>query len=128
MAKIGLAAELAKQAAQAAREEMGEPAREGGAKKPAEPWKPAVLPSMFSLDQAVGTAVTRVAAYYRKALAHEGLDMAVVADTSQGAPVFQADLREGGTGKVVKAYTAPDLLGMFAAQQKVTGVVVDGQV
>lgn len=131
MAKIGLAAELAKQAAQAARDEMtateGVVAPSGAPKKP-EPWKPAELPTDFRVDAALGRAVGQVAAHYSRVLKSEGLGMTVVTDLSQGVPHFQADLTEGGTGRVVKAYTAPDLLSMFAFQQRVNGVVVDGQV
>lgn len=128
MAKIGLAAELAKQAAQAAREEMQ--ATEGKKTSSAAPkiWTPPVLPEGFSVDTALGRAVTQVAAHYTRILAPEGLGMAVVTDLRQGVPHYQADLTEGGTGKVVKAYTAPDLLSMFATQQRQSGVVVDGQV
>lgn len=128
MAKIGLAAELAKQAAQAAREEMGEAPRKGGGKDGPSGWKPASIPADFRVDSALGFAVGQVAAHYRKLLAPEGMEMAVVTDTTQGVPVFQADLRDGGTGRLVKAYTAPDLLAMYASQQKRNGVVVDGQV
>lgn len=131
MAKIGLAAELAKQAAQAAREEMSGSAPGGTASsrlKGAEVWRPATLPDDFSVDSALGRAVGQVAAHYSRLLAPEGLGMKVVTDLSQGVLNLKADLTEGSTGRVVKAYTAPDLLSMFAGQQRLNGVVVDGQV
>lgn len=129
MAKIGLAAELAKQAAQAARDEMTGGSSPAAAKQAVPSvWKPSQLPVDFRVDSALARSVTQVAAHYTKILAPEGLGMAVVADMTQGVPVLQADLKEGGTGRLVRAYTAPDLLSMFATQQRVNGVVVDGQV
>lgn len=128
MAKnIGLAAQLAKQAAQAAREEV---AAASSGKKPAGKagWAPPVLPQDFDVDRAVTRAATKVAAHYRQILAPEGLNVAVVAEGLQGDADFQADLREEETGRVIRAYTAGDLLAMYASQQRRNGVVVDGQV
>lgn len=128
MAKnIGLAAQLAKQAAQAAREEVS---AAGSGKKAVgkTAWAPPSLPLDFDVDRAVTRAATKVAAHYRQMLAPEGLNVAVVTDGLQGADDFQADLREEETGRVIKAYTAGDLLAMYASQQRRNGVVVDGQV
>lgn len=140
MAKIGLAAELAKQAAQAAREEVaaanGEPAK--AAAKPG--WTVPKLAHNFALDTAMQRATQQVTGHYRNVLAPQGLNVTLektpqpaemtenVAAGRQPAPDLQASLREQGTGRLVKAYTAPALLTMFATQQQVTGVVVDGQV
>ena len=137
MAKVGLAAELAKQAAQAAREEVA--AQSGEAKTSAAPqgWRVPQLAQDFGLDQAVHMAAQRVAGHYQQALAPQGLDVQMeqpgsgsgdAANLPQEVPPMQAFLREQGTGRLVKAYTTPALLTMFATQQQATGVVVDGQV
>jgi hypothetical protein len=144
VAKIGLAAELAKQAAQAAREEMAAahaedvaPAR--GAKP--KPWTVPVLAHGFTLDTALESAAMKVTSHYRTVLAPQGLmvdleqaapatdsETADVAPVRQAEPQLQASLREQQSGRLVKAYTAPALLALFAVQQQATGVVVDGQV
>lgn len=128
MAKnVGLAAQLAKQAAQAAREEVS--TSSAGRKAKADSgWTPPALPLDFDVDRAITRAATKVAAHYRQILAPEGLNVAVVTDGLQGVEDFRADLREKGTDRVLKAYTAGDLLAMYAGQQRRTGVVVDGQV
>lgn len=139
MAKIGLAAELAKQAAQAAREEMA--AKDGPAGTPAAApgWKVPVLPMDFQLDAALTRATRQVASHYRTVLAQEGLDVGIEAAESadasqngaelpQAGPPLQAALREQQTGRLVRAYTAPALLSLFATQQQSNGLVVDGQV
>ncbi len=140
MAKIGLAAELAKQAAQAAREEVAALSGEAPVATTAPThWKVPVLTQGFQLDEAVELATLRVAGHYRQALALQGVDVgleampsAVDADAAaempQEAPYLQASLREQVSGRLIKAYTTPALLTMFAAQQHATGIVVDGQV
>lgn len=140
MAKIGLAAELAKQAAQAAREEIAAASGTPVAAKAAVGWSVPVLAQDFQLDPALGRATQQVMGYYRQVLATEGLHVelgrpetkpsgaAPVAGERQEMPHLQALLREQGTGRVVRAYTTPALLAMFATQQQVNGVVVDGQV
>ena len=138
MAKIGLAAELAKQAAQAAREEVA--ALGGGGDTPPTAaktgqWKVPVLPEAFGLDEAVERATLRVAGHYRQALAPQGVDVGLErADATaeaalpQEMPHLQASLREQVSGRLIRAYTTPALLTMFATQQQATGIVVDGQV
>ena len=141
MAKIGLAAELAKQAAQAARDEVaalsGEPKAESAA-APAR-WQVPVLAQDFLLDEAMERATLRVAGHYRQALAPQGVEVglenveahdgaAAAAELPQEVPLLQASLREQVSGRLIKAYTTPALLTMFAAQQQATGIVVDGQV
>lgn len=127
MAKIGLAAELAKQAARAAREEIEGTMQPSVTAAPAR-WKVPVLPGDFDVETAVSKATDKVAAHYHQLLAGEGLEVQVVAAPPQGMPQIKADVREGGTGRLVRAYTAQDLLGMFAVQQATNGVVVDGNV
>jgi hypothetical protein len=51
-----------------------------------------------------------------------------VVDGEQYTGDFQAVLREKVTGRLVREYTTPALLSLFATQQQATGVVVDGQV
>ena len=143
MAKIGLAAELAKQAAQAAREEMVAASSGPTKKVVATGWTVPLLPHDFMLDAAMQRATMQVTGHYRQVLAPQGLQVELEeADT--GGPTlngsqhvaperhpevsFHANLREQGTGRLVKAYTAPALLTLFATQQQATGVVVDGQV
>ncbi len=137
MAKIGLAAELAKQAAQAAREEVAALSGDAPAPAAAKGWQVPTLAQDFGLDQAVQLAVLRVAGHYQKALAPQGLQVQMeeqggaanaAAELPQQVPTMQALLREEGSGRLVKAYTTPALLTMFATQQQATGVVVDGQV
>lgn len=141
MAKVGLAAELAKQAAQAAREEMAAAqATETGAAKPAKaaPWTVPVLAHGFTLDNALQNATHKVTSHYRTVLAPQGLmvdleaapasEAADVAAVRQADLPLQASLREQQSGRLVKAYTTPALLTLFATQQQATGVVVDGQV
>lgn len=138
MAKIGLAAELAKQAAQAAREEVaalggGEDMTPAAAKTAL--WKVPVLPDAFGLDEAMERATQRVAGHYRQALAPQGVDVGLEvmdatseASLPQEVPHLQASLREQVSGRLIRAYTTPALLTMFATQQQATGIVVDGQV
>lgn len=141
MAKIGLAAELAKQAAQAAREEIS--AQETKATEPAKgapkPWTVPNLPIDFQLEEALTRATRQVANHYRSVLAQEGLDVGIEAaglpengqdgaDLPQSDLPLQAALREQQTGRLVRAYTAPALLSLFASQQQSNGLVVDGQV
>lgn len=142
MAKIGLAAELAKQAAQAAREEVAALSGEAPAAAASAPtyWKVPLLEQGFLLDEAMERATLRVAGHYRQALAPQGVDVglenigvtgdepAAAAEMPQDAPYLQASLREQVSGRLIKAYTTPALLTMFAAQQQATGIVVDGQV
>lgn len=144
MAKIGLAAELAKQAAQAAREEMAIANGEPVAKKTAaeKAWTVPVLAHDFTLDAAMQRATMQVTGHYRTVLAPQGLQVELaeakpqdrdaeggdVAGMRHNVPTMQANLREQGSGRLVKAYTAPALLTLFATQQQATGVVVDGQV
>ncbi len=142
MAKIGLAAELAKQAAQAAREEVaalsGEAPVAAASSAPAR-WTVPVLEQNFQLDSAMELATLRVAGHYRQALAPQGVEVGLenmnaaapegtAAEMPQEAPYLQASLREQVSGRLIKAYTTPALLTMFAAQQQATGIVVDGQV
>jgi hypothetical protein len=141
LAKIGLAAELAKQAAQAAREEMAasEPQAKAATKPAAAGWSVPVLPVDFQLDAALTRATKQVASHYRNVLATEGLDVGIEpaetkaaatngADLPQAAAPLQASLREQQTGRLVRSYTAPALLSLFATQQQSNGLVVDGQV
>lgn len=141
MAKIGLAAELAKQAAQAAREEVAALSGEAPAAAVSAPthWKVPMLPEGFQLDAAMELATLRIAGHYRQALAPQGVDVGLenvqataeetdAAQMPQDMPYLQASLREQVSGRLIKAYTTPALLTMFAAQQQATGLVVDGQV
>lgn len=138
MAKIGLAAELAKQAAQAAREEVAALSGEAPAAAAPTHWKVPVLAQDFLLDDAMERATLRVAGHYRQALAPQGVDVGLeqtdvasetaAAQMPQEVPYLQASLREQVSGRLIKAYTTPALLTMFAAQQQATGIVVDGQV
>lgn len=143
-AQVGLAAQLAKQAAQAARDEVA--AATGEAPKKAaitKGWTVPVLPHNFILDNAMERATLKVTGHYRTVLAPQGLRVDLEpAETAvevggvaagrhpdeQMQPNLQASLREQGTGRLVKAYTPPALLTLFATQQQATGVVVDGQV
>lgn len=140
MAKIGLAAELAKQAAQAAREEVM--AAEASTKPKASAPKAWTVPQLatdFVLDDAMTRATQRVSGHYRQVLAPQGLMVDLqhaetaaapedVAGGRQQGGEIQANLREQDSGRLVKAYTAPALLALFAVQQQATGIVVDGQV
>lgn len=141
MANIGLAAQLAKQAAQAARDEVAAASGSSTPQAPAKAaWTVPVLAHNFALDDAVQRAARQVTGHYRHVLAPQGLEVSLergetpaeatgnVAETRQDAPQIQASLREQGTGRLVKAYTTPAFLTMFATQQQATGVVVDGQV
>lgn len=137
MAKIGLAAELAKQAAQAAREEVAAAEAATSGKVPVvakKGWTVPVLSDKFLLDTALENATSKIAGHYRGLLAPQGLVVALedVAATpqmpEQSVASVQASLREQGTGRLVKAYTPTALLTLFATQQQATGVVVDGQV
>ncbi|RYG62278.1 MAG: hypothetical protein EON60_00425 [Alphaproteobacteria bacterium] len=141
MAKVGLAAELAKQAAAAARDELaaaeGTPAPRVNTPKA---WTVPVLADDFMLDAAMERAATRVTGHYRQVLAPQGLMVELkpgepavpregdMAGAQQVGSEMQANLREQQSGRLVKAYTAPALLALFATQQQATGIVVDGQV
>lgn len=135
MAKIGLAAELAKQAAQAAREEVAALSGDKPAEKSAKHWTVPTLPDGFVLDDAMDLATRRIAGHYRQVLAPQGLHVDLeplegqpAAEAPQQLPLLQAHLREQVSGRLVKAYTTPALLTMYAAQQHATGIVVDGEV
>ncbi len=142
MAKIGLAAELAKQAAQAARDELAaaEALTTPNVNVPAKAWTVPKLEQDFMLDHAMQRAAARVTGHYRQVLAPQGLMVELkpaeavdaVEDDMAGAQQvgneMQANLREQQSGRLVKAYTAPALLALFATQQQATGIVVDGQV
>jgi hypothetical protein len=113
-------------------------------------WTVPTLPEGFLLDDAMQRATVQVTGHYRTVLAPQGLQVdlepAAAADANAQPAVtmehsainvaqgrhtegpLQASLREQGTGRLVKAYTAPALLTLFATQQQATGVVVDGQV
>jgi hypothetical protein len=136
--KPSLALDLARQAAAAAKAEVQAdmapqaPAFQG--------WKPTEMQGGFELDGALQTAISQVVGHFAKALRHEGLEVGPVAEKPQRVPTKQAvtpaletpsasvQVREGGTGRVVRGYSAPALLGLFASQQQRNGVVVDGQV
>jgi hypothetical protein len=132
-----LAMELARQASAAAKAEMaGEapPAAMGPGR-----WAPALLTETFQLETALGQAVHNVAGHLKAMLHFEGLDVALpqaqaagVMHKSHEVPTKQADtvvaVREGVTGRLVRTYTAPVILGLYASQHQKNGIVVDGQV
>lgn len=135
--KPSLALDLARQAAAAAKAEVQ--AEMAPAAASSQGWKPAQL-AVIELDNALQTAISQVVGHFANALRHEGLEVAPVAEKTQRVPTKEAltqgaetlaqsvQVREGGTGRVVRGYSAPALLGLFAIQQQRNGVVVDGQV
>ena len=133
MAKIGLAAELAKQAAQAARDEVA--AQEAPARKAAAGWKVPVLARSFDLDNAVKAALGNAQIVLNRQLEPEGL----VVEMQQAVPQTEntlpsspegvvASVREAAGGKTLRGYDTLGLLRLYAAQRQAAGAVVDGQV
>ncbi len=142
-ASSSVAMELAKQAAAAARAELAAEDNEI-VHAPAAPqafsgrWTPALLPDQFGVDAALNQALTHVVGHMQHMLRLEGLDVAAtavgggVAQKKQSLPVSSADtrvaVREGVTGRVIRTYTTPAILGLYASQHQRNGIVVDGQV
>lgn len=127
--------ELAKMAAEAARAEVEETEP-----KPTAPqqWRPATLQG-FHLQPAMDKAVKQVAGHLARALHHEGLDVVVPAVTQTPHTPIQAavsspeaqnivQVQEGNGGRLVRGYSTPAVLGLFASQQQRNGIVVDGQI
>jgi hypothetical protein len=137
MSKISLAAQLAKQASEAALQEARagyeDPALDANAPvAPAKPgpWKVPELAQDFRLDDALAAASARVTTHYAKALASEGL---LVHKREAGPhtepdsnPVAATEVREARSGRLLRAYGAPELVTMFAVQRGEMGVVADG--
>lgn len=127
MANVSLAAQLAKQAAQAA---MAEAAGETPQPKAEAPsgWKVPVLPEGFRLDDAVNRAMDTAKTYLNHLMETEGL----VVDLQQAVGGSTADavanVRELGTDKVYRAYSGDGLLRLYAVQRQEKGVVVDGSI
>ena len=135
MSKISLAAQLAKQASDAALQEArvghedpsppssGNPlvARPG-------PWKVPELTKDFRLDDALAAASARVTTHYAKALASEGLLVQQQESGSAPSSVAATEVREAGSGRLLRAYGAPELVTMFAVQRGEMGVLADGVV
>ncbi len=133
MAKIGLAAELAKQAAKAALDEVT--AQEAPARKAAGGWKVPVLSRGFDLDSAVKAALGNAQIVLNRQLEPEGL----VVEMQQGMPQTEtvpdralnetvASVREAAGGKTLRGYDTLGLLRLYAVQRQAAGAVVDGQV
>jgi hypothetical protein len=135
MSKISLAAQLAKQASEAALQEARAghedppPPPGGGLAAPkAGPWKVPELTKDFRLDDALAAASVRVTTHYAKALASEGLLVQRQAAGSASSNVAATEVREAGSGRLLRAYGAPELVTMFAVQRGEMGVVADGVV
>lgn len=133
MAKIGLAAELAKQAAQAAREEVA--AQEAPARQAAGGWKVPVLARSFNLDHAVKAALGHAQIVLNRQLEPEGLVVEMqqtvpqTENTPSGAGAgLVASVRETAGGKTLRGYDTLGLLRLYAVQRQAAGAVVDGQV
>lgn len=127
MANVSLAAQLAKQAAQAAMAEAGgdvpQPKNE-----PQTGWRVPVLPDRFSLDDALGRAMDMAKGYMNHLMATEGLVVDLQQQVGGNASDMVASVRELGTDKVYRAYTGDGLLRLYAAQRQEKGVVVDGSI
>ena len=140
--KPSLALDLARQAAAAAKAEVQ--ADMAAADPSPQQWQPAMLQQGFGLDGALQQAIQQVAGHFARALHYEGLEVAKVgpmgaqkpqvvpkkmaALNATETPDLAVQVREGHSGRVVRGYSAPALLGLFASQQQRNGVVVDGQV
>lgn len=120
--KVSLAAELAKQASQAALAEAGGAPAAPAAGKPAA-W---VVPGLgqFRLDDALGKAYDQAAGYLNYMLSPEGL----VIDVQQTPGQTQAAVREKDTGRAYRTYAGEDMLRLYATQRGGRGVVADGNV
>lgn len=117
----GTAAELAKQAAQAALAEAG--GAEPVAKSPGLGWQPPKL-GVFRMDEALDRAYGNAANYLNYMLSPEGL----VIDVQQQDAQTQAMVLEKETSRVYRAYAGEDMLRLYATQRGGRGVVADGQV
>lgn len=125
MAKVGggggLAAELAKQASQAALAEFAG----DSASAPSRPsgW---VVPKLgtFDLENALSTAYEHAQGYMNFMLSPEGL----VVDVQQASHETQASVRDEVGNRVYRRYAGEDLLKMYALQRGGKGIVADGQV
>jgi hypothetical protein len=128
--KLGLAAELAKQAAQAARDELAG-AQPAPAAVPRGGWQVPTLPRGFALDSAVHAALGHATTSLNRQLGPEGLVVQVPQGAAEklGTPdAPSAQVRERDGGKIVRQYDALALLKLYASQRLAGGVVVDGQV
>lgn len=144
--KQSKAVELAKLAAEAAKAEVME--SEAEALPMAQgPWQPANLQG-FKLQPAMQNAVHQVASHLARALRYEGLDVVTsleathpladkVAEKAQTPPKADGSaadapptvhVQEGTGGRIVRGYSTPAVLGLFASQQQRNGIVVDGQI
>ena len=144
--KQSRAIELAKLAAEAAKAEVME--SEAAALPPVQgPWQPANLQG-FKLQPAMQNALVQVAGHLARALRYEGLDVVTSlegdhplspkvtekAQTPQKADISGAEaistvhVQEGQGGRIVRGYSTPAVLGLFASQQQRNGIVVDGQI
>jgi hypothetical protein len=128
--KPSLAVDLARQAAAAAKAEVQ--AEEAASVAATTRWQPAEL-GHFSLHDAVASAVASVSSHLARALHYEGLEVAAAAPLPHSLPKEEAatiavQVQEGVTGRLVRGYSTPAVLSLFASQQQRNGVVVDGQV
>lgn len=134
MSKISLAAQLAKQASEAALQEARagheDPLPGAAASALVKPtrWKVPELAKDFRLDEALAAASARVTTHYAKALASEGLLVRKREAGPETDPVAATEVREAGSGRLLRAYGAPELVTMFAVQRGEMGVVADGVV
>jgi hypothetical protein len=131
MSKISLAAQLAKQASEAAlqearagHEDLLLPAGGSPVAPKAGSWKVPVLTKNFRLDAALAAASARVTTHYAKALASEGL----LVQRQEPSNLAATEVREAGSGRLLRAYGVPELITMFAVQRGEMGVVADGVV
>lgn len=123
MAKIGgLAADLARQASEAALAEAR--AADVAPKKVEEGWNLPKLGANFRLQEALDKAVVAAAGHMNDRLQSDG----IVLNVPQDAQKTGIEVREKATDRLLKAYDTSAFLRLHAAREKRQGVVVDGQV
>lgn len=125
MAKIGgLAADLARQASEAALAEAREAESKTAPAVPSSKWTVPKLGDDFRLDEALHKALAAAADHMNGKLGPDG----IVLNVPQGEALRAVELREKATDKLLKAYDGATFLTLHASREQRQGVVVDGQV
>ena len=100
-------------------------------------WQPASL-NGFQLQPAMAQALQEVVNHLTRALYYEGLSVStptvtdiphtVPKDAASAALPHVVEVNDGQNGRLVRGYSTPAVLSLFANQQQRNGIVVDGQI
>lgn len=91
-------------------------------------WQPQQLDSRFSLDDALDRATQVVTQRMNWNLRPDGLVVRPTQQTMESAALTRLQVTDMQTQAVLREYDVPTFLGLYAAREKSSGVVVDGRV